>query len=261
MTLEPEETILVGGNVNNVVKVGKTVRRKTGPFSPNIHALLLHLETKKVDASRFLGIDDKGREILAFIEGETDFPTDLWDNPKYVVSTANLLRRLHDSSTDFTPPNPGNWAYSDSNPNRCDVIGHNDFAPYNMVFKPDGAVSIIDFDLCGPAPRSRDLAYLAYWMTPLSFGSTDLVKSSQTDLENGCARLKLLCQTYGFGDFEDLLQMVSEVLHHMSSEEAASRMIGEDAADRLKLGGHFEHWGQEAAAFDQTMPLLRKFLV
>ena len=30
---------------------------------------------------------------------------------------------------------------------------------------------LIDFDLAGPGPRLRDIAYAAYWLTPLSFYS------------------------------------------------------------------------------------------
>ncbi|WP_168201277.1 aminoglycoside phosphotransferase family protein [Qingshengfaniella alkalisoli] len=253
---EPSEVALSGGNVNTVVKAGNTVRRKMSPQSPNIHALLLHLEAKNVASPRFLGIDEEDREILLFIEGATDFPKNLWDNEDHVVASAKLLRDLHDASLDFIPPEPGNWAYA--YPDKCqhEVINHNDFAPYNMVFGVDGATAIIDFDLSGPGPRCRDLAYLAYWMTPLSFGVGDLQKRSEAQLRNGCPRLSLLCATYGFDDLEQVLAMVSDVLHHMSDEGVATSMIGEEAAERLKLGGHFKHWSNEAFAFDEKLPAL-----
>ncbi|HKF74825.1 MAG TPA: hypothetical protein VKF59_01675 [Candidatus Dormibacteraeota bacterium] len=35
---------LPGGFVNAVVRVGSTVRRSTGPWTPAVHALLRHLE-------------------------------------------------------------------------------------------------------------------------------------------------------------------------------------------------------------------------
>lgn len=252
----PHEIVLTGGNVSTVVKIGPTVRRHTTRNSKTIHAFLRHLETKHLPAPRFLGIDAQGRETLSFIEGTTQFPPDLWQNDAWVLASAKLLRALHDASLDFTWPTTARWAYSYPDSARHEVISHNDFAPYNMVFGPDSALSIIDFDLCGPAPRVRDLAYLAYWLAPLSFGTMDMRQASEDHLRNGAPRLRLLCTTYGFDDAPELLAMVSEVLHHMSDENAAARMVGAQAARRLKSGGHFKHWAKEAHAFDRQKSAL-----
>ena len=47
------------------MRVGDTVRRPTGPWTPAIHALLRHLEHRGFDgAPRLHGIDEQGREIL-----------------------------------------------------------------------------------------------------------------------------------------------------------------------------------------------------
>jgi hypothetical protein len=64
------ETVLEGGDLNHVVKVGDTVRRPQGEWSPAVHALLPHFEAVGFDgAPRFLGVDEQGREILSFVEG------------------------------------------------------------------------------------------------------------------------------------------------------------------------------------------------
>ena len=59
--------------------MGDTVRRATGPWTPAVHALLRHLETAGFEAAPcVLGVDDDGREVLSFIEGEAvgdDDPT------------------------------------------------------------------------------------------------------------------------------------------------------------------------------------------
>lgn len=48
-----------------------TVRRELKPDSVKIHKLYQHLESEGFDyAPKFLGIDEKDREILTFIEGE-----------------------------------------------------------------------------------------------------------------------------------------------------------------------------------------------
>jgi hypothetical protein len=61
------EEILTGGNVSNVSRSGDTVRRELKPDSYKIHKLLKHLENKGFSyAPKFLGIDEKGREILKY---------------------------------------------------------------------------------------------------------------------------------------------------------------------------------------------------
>ena len=66
------EVPLAGGDVTaGVVRVGETVRRPTGPHSPLVHAMLEHLERVGfAGAPRYLGQDDRGREMLTYIEGD-----------------------------------------------------------------------------------------------------------------------------------------------------------------------------------------------
>ena len=69
------ETALVGGDVNVgenvVVRVGDTVRRPVGPHTAAVDALLRHFEAVGFDgAPRALGLDERGREVLSFVEGE-----------------------------------------------------------------------------------------------------------------------------------------------------------------------------------------------
>ena len=65
-----EET-LVGGLVSAVAKVGDTVRRSTGPWTPAVHTLLSYLKAVGFDAApRVLGIDERGREVLSCFRGD-----------------------------------------------------------------------------------------------------------------------------------------------------------------------------------------------
>lgn len=83
-----DEIPLSGGNVNpHVVRIGNTVRRKLTTASPTIHELLLHLETKGFKGSpRFLGIDEKHREVTTFIEGTTSIPATLWQHDTAIIA-------------------------------------------------------------------------------------------------------------------------------------------------------------------------------
>ena len=54
----------------DVMRVGDTVRRPTGPHSPFVHRLLRPLEAVGFEAApRLLGVDERGREMLSFIDG------------------------------------------------------------------------------------------------------------------------------------------------------------------------------------------------
>jgi hypothetical protein len=62
---------LDGGNAGGAVRVGDTVRRAAGPWTPAVHALLAHLAGRGIVGSpRPLGVDDQGREVLTYLAGE-----------------------------------------------------------------------------------------------------------------------------------------------------------------------------------------------
>src|SRR5205085_1116618 len=66
---------LPGGKGGGTVRVGRTVRRATGPWSPAVHALLAHLTAAGLaEAPRVLGIDSAGREALTFLPGRVADP-------------------------------------------------------------------------------------------------------------------------------------------------------------------------------------------
>ncbi len=69
---EPErEHPLVGGNVSGaIVRVGDTVRKPAGPWTPAVEALLGHLHAAGFGgAPRSLGLDGAGRQVLEYVPG------------------------------------------------------------------------------------------------------------------------------------------------------------------------------------------------
>ena len=64
---QDEEIRLAGGNLGGAVRVGDTVRRPVGPWTPAVHALLGHLAGRVPNIPRVLGFDDRGREILSYL--------------------------------------------------------------------------------------------------------------------------------------------------------------------------------------------------
>jgi len=70
MERHDEEVVLTGGNMTAVVRVGNTVRRGAGPWTPTIHAFMRHLRSSGFETvPEPLGIDDRGREIISFLPG------------------------------------------------------------------------------------------------------------------------------------------------------------------------------------------------
>jgi hypothetical protein len=65
------EHLLGGGNVAaGVVRVGDTVRKPSGFWTPAVDALLMHLlRAGFTGAPRPLGRDDQGRQVLEYVPG------------------------------------------------------------------------------------------------------------------------------------------------------------------------------------------------
>lgn len=251
--MSEQEIPLSGGNVNaGVVRIGNTVRRHSGRASEAVHMLLRHLERRQFSGSpRLLGIDEQGREMLSFIDGEAGQWPAIWSSEAALMTSAQLLRSYHDHTADLID-SPLAWVYTHSDAARHEVICHNDFGAYNIVFKDMQAVGIIDFDLAGPGPRLKDVAYAAYWMTPLSLSAEDMHPFAEADLQAGSRRLKLFCASYGIAADENLLDMIGEVLRLMGDEAHAAKMVGEAAAAKLIAGGHLLGWRGEAKSFQDN---------
>ncbi len=99
------EIPLGGGNVSGgVVRIGETVRRPAGPWTPAVHALLGHLHAAGFHgAPRPLGLDEHGREVLTFIPGPVAWPDNfhLLGPDGRLHRVARLIRDFHDAVTGF----------------------------------------------------------------------------------------------------------------------------------------------------------------
>ncbi len=255
-----QEEILEGGNVNQVVRIGDTVRRTLGPWSEVVHQLLHHLEAQGFEGSpRFLGVDQQGREILSYFEGEVGFMPYVWSEAS-LVEAAQLLRRYHDATIGFVAPEAANWQWVHSDSSRHEVICHLDFAPYNIVFRDEKPYALIDFDFAGPGPRVWDVAIAAYWFVPLSFGDDMGGVNLQDDLDDESRQLKLLCSTYGIEPDSELLDTVEERLEFICELIRTRSAAGEPAWQKMFEEGHLVHWERELATFKEYRPGIEKNL-
>jgi hypothetical protein len=181
-----------GGNMGRVVRTGDRVTRDAGAWTPAVHQLLTHLQ-----AAGVAGVPtphdttEDGREVVGFLEGAVPaypMPPWVWADAA-LESAARLLRRIHDATAGLEIQGP--WRSPVHDP--AEVICHNDFAPYNLVFDSGVVVGVIDWDFASPGPRVWDLAYLAYRIVPLT---TDDWGDGFSGIERS-GRLRRLLATYG----------------------------------------------------------------
>jgi hypothetical protein len=171
VTAAPDEVQLHGGatNAGLVTRVGATVRRPQGPTSAATHAVLEHLERVGFDgAPRFLGVDERDREVLSFVPGHAAIaPTPDWAlSDAALVSVAELLRRFHDAVASFDAAGR-DWPPAVPAPFGGGIVCHNDPNLDNVIFSGGRAVALIDFDLAGPASAVWDVACAARLWVPL----------------------------------------------------------------------------------------------
>lgn len=260
---QPEER-LKGGNVNSVVRVGSTVRRPTGPWSRNVHALLAHLKTVGFElAPQPLGTDEQGREVLSFMEGHPGTYPDGWpfEDNDLMVEIGRILRLYHDATIDFTPLDD-NWQYQVGAPRSGEVICHNDFAPYNMLFNEEGRpVAVIDWDLAAPAPREWDLAHAAWRFVPMYPPEQWWMGGlAEFPLERRGARMQALCDGYGYTAYAELLDLIEERQRVVFHTVRTLAMQGVPGYIELWNGQDDENSFKELAYFRSIKEDLRQHL-
>jgi Ser/Thr protein kinase RdoA (MazF antagonist) len=147
-----DEVVLQGGvNAGEVVRIGGTVRRRSGPWTPVAHALLAHLEQQGFEgAPRVLGIDERGREVLSYADGVTIAPhaMDMLADDDTIFRLARLVGDFHRASASFEPPPDARWTFA-PDPAGGPILLHNDLGAWNIVVDR-GRFTIIDWDGVSP---------------------------------------------------------------------------------------------------------------
>jgi thiamine kinase-like enzyme len=194
-----DEERLRGGisNAGGVVRVGPHVLRPSNPHSAAIHEFLSALRAAGFDgASAPIGIDLDGRERLVFIEGQAPGPPyPIWaQTDAALASIATLMSGMHEASRSFDPTGL-QWSPELADPNGGPIVGHNDVALDNVIFRDGLAVGLIDFDFAAPGRTLYDLAHLARLCVPIDDDETSsMLGWAPADRP---ARLRLVADSYG----------------------------------------------------------------
>jgi len=234
---------LSGGNLGAVIRKGDTVLRQSGEWTPAVHRLLRQLNAAGVRGiPKPLGITEDGREVLSFVEGTVPaYPMPAWVwSESALESSARLLRRLHDATARLDIDGP--WRSPVREP--AEVICHNDFATYNLVFERDRVVGVIDWDFASPGPRLWDLVYLAYRIVPLSHAD----RADGFTVQQRHQRLLRLLAAYGTS--ADTCE-ITALLRQRLLDLAAFSDLTATRLDRPELAEHAELYRHDAAHLPQ----------
>jgi hypothetical protein len=187
---------LAGGFINQVVRIGDTVRRSGASQTGFIVPLLQFFESQGWSgAPRFLGIDEQDRQVLSFIEGlvpiEPEIPRPFMTD-EALAAVARMVREFHDltAGTDLAGTE--------------EVVCHNDLSPKNTVYREDNGVmtpvAFIDWDLAAPNRRILDVAQVCWKFLSLGPSVPDSIVCSH--------QLRLVCDAYGLADRHELIDRI-----------------------------------------------------
>jgi aminoglycoside phosphotransferase (APT) family kinase protein len=232
----------------DAIRLGDTVRRPAQPWSASVQAVLAHLQAAGVTCvPRPLGFDDLGRDTLGYVAG------DVWNDPmpelvwrdSTLVTAARLLRRLHDATADFEPPADARWMLPTPEDLPIEVVCHNDFAPYNVVFGNDGPIGVIDWETAAPGARVWDVAYAAYRFVPLSCVAPAELAPPPVQAR----RLSSFCDAYGL-DVADRAILAATVIRRVAA--LRDLILSEAAAGNAVFAAHLADGHVDAYEADLT---------
>ena len=259
------EEVLVGGvaNAGSVVRVGDEVRRPTSAHTESIHRFLSALAATGFDEAPVpLGIDNRGRERLTFVEGDVAVPHyPRWAQTDDALSSlATLMARFHAASARIGPL-AGPWSDELADRTGGLMICHNDVCLENVVFRDGCAVGLLDFDFAAPGRPVFDLAQCARMCVPVD----DPTNAARLGWEpaDQPARARLFVDAYGldragrrtfFGILAETMRRNGEFVRRRIAAGDVNflamwnRMGGEARYDRLR-----NWWEQHEAAFSRAL--------
>lgn len=160
------EIALPGGNVGGAVRVGDTVRRATGPWTPAVHGLLAHLaEAGLPGVPRVHGFDEQGREVLDYLPG-TSYGPQVPD--EVLIDAMRWLRSFHHVVAEYRPAGDLIWRAGQGVLGPDEIICMHDFGYYNWIGTEAGFSGVIDWDMAGPGTPLDDIAFTAWNTAPLA---------------------------------------------------------------------------------------------
>jgi len=237
---------LPGGNVGGAVRIGATVRRPTGAWTPSVHALLDHLHQAGVPAvPRVLGYDERGREVLTYLPGDVVYVPERRMDDEQLAEVVRWLRRFHEVSARFRPEGVVAWRFERRALADHEIVCHHDIGWYNLVFTGSRLSGVFDWDVAGPGVPLDDLAFCAWNNVPLL-----------PVAEDAAQRLRLMAHAYGGVDARDILGHVRARIAGSRRRIASGAEAGDPGMQRLVRTGVLDKIDAGLDGFARAYPTI-----
>jgi len=241
---------LPGGNVGGAVRIGATVRRPTGPWTPSVHALLEHLREEAVPGvPQVLGYDERGREVLTYLPGQVVYVPEHAMSDEQLADVARWLRVFHTASAGFRPEGEVPWRFGKRALADHEIVCHHDVGWYNLAFTGQRLTGVFDWDVAGPGVPLDDLAFCAWNNVPLLPVPEDAAR-----------RLRVLAEAYGGVQARDILAHVRPRIEDSRQRITAGADAGDPGMQRLVRTGVLDKIDRGLAGLAREAPRIEAAL-
>lgn len=200
-----------------VYRVGNTIHRPAQPWSPSIHAFLIHLEKKGLPVPHPYGIDG-AEEIIEYVEGEQVHPHKWTDEALFQIG--ELAAQLHAAAADFPIASSVQWNpwYLREIGNEKRICCHGDFAPWNIITENGFPKVIIDWEMAGPLDPMVELARIC-WLFPQLVDDDLQALYDLPSPEKRAEQVRIICDGYGL-DADRRHTLVQQIIESIICETA-----------------------------------------
>lgn len=221
LTSSAEPEVLQDREDRVVLRVGETVRHPSEPWTASVHALLAYLRDRgfaEAPAPVAVGAD---YEEIAYIEGSSgEEACRMVASDESLAAVAQLLRRYHDLVAEWRPEVPPVWYDGQVGTGGGDrLVCHGDVGPWNLVWREERLVGLIDWEYATIGTRRTDIAYALHYLAPFrdrSYWQGILAMKTRPRRRH---RMAVFAEAYGIA-VDD--QLIDEVI---DSQQAGVQMM------------------------------------
>jgi aminoglycoside phosphotransferase (APT) family kinase protein len=181
-----------------IVIEGGVVTRPASPWSATVHDFLRFLRGQGLTCvPEPLGVEGDV-ERLVYLAGESGAAGWVHSHSEAGLrSAARLLRSVHDASVGWAPPPDAVFGAPEVESVENTVWCHGDFGPWNVVWRGDEAVGLLDWDFLHRGPRLDDVAYALQWFVPARNDELALTWHHFPTVPDRAARVRTFVDSYG----------------------------------------------------------------